>query len=123
MGVVLLLLALATGNAHLGSVDDDYEVAIVQVWLVRRLVLAPQEDCRLARDSTQWPTRRVNDVPVLVDFRCLDSNCRIHGLYPSSYSTRSRQSPSGGAKGPIVDGFACFSRRTNSSPSNVPRPT
>ena len=62
-----LLLALRTGQRDLAGVDDDDEVAGVDVRRERRLVLAPQERGDVAGEPAEDDVRRVDDVPAPLD--------------------------------------------------------
>ena len=63
MAVGLLLLELGAGEGDLVGVDDDDEVAGVDVRGEGRLVLAAQEDGGLAREAAEHDVGRVDDVP------------------------------------------------------------
>jgi hypothetical protein len=87
VAVVGDLLGLAAGHAHLRGIDDDDEVAVVQVGLVGGLVLALEQVGGLGGDAAERPAGGIDDVPVLVHLRLLDSHSRVHAVYPSSYQT------------------------------------
>jgi hypothetical protein len=67
--VVLLLLELAPGNADPGGVDDDDEVAAVQVGRKGRLVLAPQPAGDDARQPAEGLAIGVHDPPTALGCR------------------------------------------------------
>jgi hypothetical protein len=65
--VGLLLDQLAAGQRDLGGVDDDDEVATVNVRREGRLVLAPQEDRGLAGQTAEDDVSGVDDEPLALN--------------------------------------------------------
>src|SRR6478736_1244312 len=63
VAVGLLLLELGAGEGDLVGVDDDDEVTGVDVRRELRLVLAPEQDSGLARETAEHDVGRVDDVP------------------------------------------------------------
>src|SRR6478735_9402114 len=63
VAVGLLLLELGAGQGNLVGVDDDDEVTGVDVRCELRLVLAPEQDSGLARETAEHDVGRVDDVP------------------------------------------------------------
>src|SRR6476661_2253377 len=62
--VIALLLELSARQAYLIGVDDDHEVAGVEVWRVHGFVLATQKGRNLRRQASQWLAARVQYVPL-----------------------------------------------------------
>ena len=81
VAVGLLLLELGAGEGDLLGVDDDDEVATVDVRGEGRLVLAAQQDRGLAREAAQHDVRRVDDVPGASDL------ARLRGVGAQSVLT------------------------------------
>src|SRR2546426_8969084 len=63
IGHVLLVRFLLAGDDDLFSVDDDDEVAGVEVWCENRLVLSSQDAGDLRRQAAEHGAIRVNDMP------------------------------------------------------------
>src|SRR5262249_29547840 len=78
-----LRLPLLAGEAHLLGVDDDDEVAGVDVRRVVRAVLAAQDGGDLHRQPTDHPVGGVDEVPLPLD-RFLFGESRRHGRVPHS---------------------------------------
>lgn len=66
MPPIQLLLFLASGELHLGRVDDDHEVTRVDERRVDRFVLALEQSGRERGDTTENGAIRVDDVPPAV---------------------------------------------------------
>src|SRR5699024_10273763 len=74
-----LLLTLGPGQRHLVGVDDDDEVAAVDVRGEGGLVLAAQQRGSVAGQAAQNDVSRVNDVPGahgIVGFGSVRTHCR-----------------------------------------------
>jgi len=79
-------MPLVAGQGHLAGVDDDHEVAHVDVWRERRLVLATQEGGGMGGQPTQDDVRSVDDVPLTLDLARLGA-VRTHRSTLSSTSS------------------------------------
>src|SRR5882724_346806 len=79
MAVVELVVQLVAGDGDLLRVDDDDEVAGVDVRCVLRLRLAAQRVCDLGRQATKGLALGVNDVPAALDLARLCVPGLLHG--------------------------------------------
>src|SRR6188472_294653 len=75
MAVVQLLVELLTRHRDLLRVDDDHEVARVDVRRVDGLVLAPEGVGDLGRETAERLTLGVDDVPLACDLARLCAVC------------------------------------------------
>ena len=78
LSIAALLLGLLAGHRDLVGIDDDDEVARVEVGRVVGLVLAAQQDRRLAREPAEHDVGGVDDVPLARDVGGLGL-VRAHG--------------------------------------------
>src|SRR4030095_14795398 len=79
MAVVELVVKLVAGDRDLLRVDDDDEVAGVDVRRVLRLRLAAQRVCDLGRQATKGHALGVNDVPAALELARLCVPGLLHG--------------------------------------------
>ena len=75
MGDVELLLGLLAGQNSLVAVDDDDEIAAVNIGGIIDLLLAAQQNSSLSSDVAQALAGSVEQIPLALDFS---------GLYESS---------------------------------------
>src|SRR5579875_1680318 len=92
MPVGALALQLVTAQRHLVGVDDDHEVTGVHVRREDRLVLAAQQDRRMAGQPAENDTGRVNNVPLPRDVTALGA-VRAHSRAFRMWDFRSVPAP------------------------------
>src|SRR5690606_16478579 len=97
-------------RAHLIRVDDDDEVARIDVGRILRLVLAPQHRRHLARQPAQGLTLGVDDVPLALHTARLRHEGPTHRLelLPGSGPFPSRKEPRPNSI--LIQGFSRVNR-------------
>lgn len=79
MAILDLALALARGDSHLLGVDDNNEIAAIDMRRVRGLVLAAEPGCHLGSETAEREVGRIHDVPTVFYVTRFGRICLVHG--------------------------------------------
>ena len=79
---VVAIIHLLAGHPDFFCVHDDHEVTAIDMWRVRRTMLAHQDDSNITCQSTEDLVRGVDDIPLLLDLAFLGHGCWLghHGI-------------------------------------------
>jgi hypothetical protein len=84
-------LALVAGDADLVGVDDDDEIAGIDVRRVDGLVLAAQTECHFAGNTSEHLVGGVNHKPLVLHFGRLGAEGLHEGLSPGQRTAAHRR--------------------------------
>src|ERR1700722_320551 len=107
-----LVPQLVAAERHLLGIDDDDEVASVDVRREDGLVLAAQQRLRVAGQPAEYDVGRVDDMPLVLDVSSLRAEC-AHSHKPSRVSPVTLPAPT---KLPKARESACTDRSSSALP-------
>ena len=73
-----LILKLLAGEYSLLSIDDNDEIAGVNMRGEGRFIFAAQNHCNLAGETADGLTLSVYNIPLALDILCIGHECRFH---------------------------------------------